>query len=454
MRKVLLLLVVVMLLSAGVFAVQGQEVTIPAELPEGITITYWHEWDGAQQEAIDIIINDFNDNNPYGITVEQVYQGNTGGLRDQLTAAITSGELPNLSGAIFADVAQSYYLDGVLVPLDAYYNDATWGFSAEEQADLNQDLLNINRIQGEPYNGQLLAWPIGVSGTILSVNLDMLSALGYDAPPTTFEEFHDIACAANEMTGANGEDVMGFPFRINNFDLYSFALSMGAQVYDPETGYYNFTDEGFISTLQFFQDLMAEGCAYVPETAFQNTQHFAYSLNPMAVGSSVGVPFIRSDIAASVEAGGVEIENWTNTTTPWTDGNRTLQVSMRSIGMFVSTPEEQLATWLFIKHMASPASQVTWTEYAQYQPYTTSGLEALTDEWLAENPQFASVRELMLSDDVRIWSAPAIPVASQVNQLLNEMITEVVVNGADPTEAATEAEEAARDIVDEMMADM
>ena len=448
MRKVLLLVLVMMLMSA--FAAQGQEVTIPAELPEGTTITYWHEWDGAQQEAIDIIINDFNENNAYGITVEQVYQGNTGGLRDQLTAAITSGELPNLSGAIFADVAQSYYLDGVLVPLDAYYNDPTWGFTAEEQADLNQSLLDINRIQGEPYNGQLLAWPIGVSGTILSVNLDMLSALGYDAPPATFEEFHDIACAANEMTGANGEDVMGFPIRLNNFDLYSFALSNGAQVYDPETGYYNFTDEGFISTLQFFQDLLAEGCAYIPETAFQNTQHFAYSLNPMAVGSSVGVPFIRSDIAASVEAGGAEIANWTNTTTPWTEGNRTLQVSMRSIGMFVSTPEEQLATWLFIKHMASTASQVTWTEFAQYQPYTTSGLEALTEEWLAENPQFASVRELMLSDDVRIFSAPAIPVASDVNNLLNEMITEVVVNGADPTEAATEAEEAAREIVDEM----
>src|SRR5690606_6117399 len=102
------------------------------------------------------------------------------------------------------------------------------------------------------------------------------------------------------------------------------------------------------------------------------------------------------------------------------------------------------------KHMASPASQVTWTEYAQYQPYTTSSLEALTDEWLAENPQFASVRELMLSDDVRIWSPPAIPVATDVNNLLNEMITEVVVNGADPTEAATAAEEEAREIVDDM----
>lgn len=454
MRKVLLLALVIMLLSVGAVTAQGPAITIPSELPEGITITYWHEWDGAQQTAIDIIINDFNENNPYGITVEQVYQGNTGGLRDQLTAGITSGQLPNLSGAIFADVAQSYYLDGVIVPLDAYYNDPTWGFSEEEKADLNQSLLDINRIQGEPFNGQLLAWPIGVSGVILSVNLDMLDALGFDGAPTTFEAFREVACAANEMTGPNGEDVMGFPIRINNFDLYSFVLSNGGEVYDPATGYYTFTNEGFVNTLQFFQDLYNDGCAYIPETAFQNTQHFAYSLNPMAVGSSVGVPFIRSDIAASVAAGGSEINNWINTTTPWTDGNRTLQVSMRSIGMFVSSPEQQLATWLFIKHMASPASQVTWTEYAQYQPYTTSGLEALTDEWLAENPQFASVRELLLSDDVRIWSPPAIPVASNVNNLLNEMLTSVLTGGADPAEAAAEAEAEANALVDDMKADM
>lgn len=450
MRKIVFVLLLTLVLSVGVTSAQTAPFEIPDTLPEGITVTYWHEWDRAQQEAIDIIINDFNENNEWGITVEQVYQGNTGGLRDQLTAAITSGSLPNLSGAVFADVAQSYYLDGVIVPLDAYYNHPIWGFSEEEIADLNQDLLDINRIQGEPFNGQLLAWPIGVSGVVLSVNMEMLGELGYDAPPATFEEFREIACAANELTGPNGEDVFGFPIRINNFDWYSFVLSNGGYVFDEETGYYNFTNEGAIGALQFLQDLYNEGCAYIPETAFQNTQHFAFGLNPMAVGSSVGVPFIKADI----ESSGSGIENWINTTTPWTDGNRTLQVSMRSIGMFVSSPEQQLATWLFIKHMASTPSQVTWTEYAQYQPYTTSGLEGVSEEFLAENPQFGSIRELLLSGEVRIWSPPALPVSADVNALLNEMITSVLTGGADVAEAAAAAEEEAKELVDEMMADM
>ncbi|MAS33029.1 MAG: hypothetical protein CL610_03415 [Anaerolineaceae bacterium] len=449
-RLLILVLIATLMLGVGAASAQITEVEIPAELPEGITITYWHEWDGAQQEAIDIIINDFNENNEYGITVEQVYQGNTGGLQDQLTTGIVSGELPNLSGAIFATNAQSYYLDGVLVPLDPYYNDPTWGFGEEELADLNQDLLDINRISGEPFGGQLLAWPIGISANVLSVNLEMLGELGYENPPASFEEFREVACAANELTSADGGDVQGFPIRTSASDLYSFVVSNGGQMFDEETMQYDFTNEGFINTLQFFQDMYNEGCAYLPDGPFVNTADFAFGLNPMAVGSSVGVPFIKGDI----EESGSGIENWVNTTVPWSEGNRTLQVYMRSIGMFVSSPEEQLATWLFIKHMASTASQVTWTEYAQYQPYTFSGLENLSEEFLANNTQFGSVREILLGGDVNIWSEPTLASQPEVTPLVEELIVSVLTGGADVAEAAAEAEAEANEILEETMADM
>jgi ABC-type glycerol-3-phosphate transport system substrate-binding protein len=92
-------------LVALMFAVgfAGADVSIPDALPMGLTIDYWHEWDGAQADAMTQIIDDFNGSNEWGITVEQVYQGNTGGLIDQLSTGIVSGELPNLSGAVFTN---------------------------------------------------------------------------------------------------------------------------------------------------------------------------------------------------------------------------------------------------------------------------------------------------------------------------------------------------------------
>lgn len=443
MRKSLFVLALVALFAMS-FVVSAQD-DLSSVDPTGQTITYWHEWDGAQQEAIDIIINDFNANNEWGITVEQVALGSSGSVRDQISAGITTGELPNLSGATFVNDAMGYYLDGVLVPLDQYYYDPTWGFTEEEIADLDQNLLDGNRANIGPFEGDLLAWPIGLSLNVLSVNMDMLAELGFDAPPATLEEFRAVACAAAELEGPNGEDVQGFPIRTSGTDLYSFIIANGGQIFDTEADAYDFTNDAFIEVGQFFQDLYNDGCAYVPDGPFVNTADFAFGLNPMAVGSTAGVPFINGDI----ESSGSGIETWINTTVPWTEGNRILQTSLRSLGVFVSTPEQQLATWLFIKHLASTQSQVTWTELTQYQPYTQSGLEGLSEEFLASAPQFNSIYEARLDPNISLWSPAVHQRSFQASQTLDTFIANITVGGMDVMEAAQTAQDDANQIYQE-----
>jgi multiple sugar transport system substrate-binding protein/sn-glycerol 3-phosphate transport system substrate-binding protein len=444
-KRMMLMVVLILALAAPLTMAQDDLESVD---PSGQTVVYWHEWDGAQLEAIQAIVDSFNTNNEWGITVELVAQGNTSGLANQMSAAITSGELPSLTGGVFASTAQSYYLDGVLVPLDAYYDSAAWGFSDDEKADLNQGLLDVNRIPGEGFDGQLLSWPIGLSANVLSVNLQMLEALGFDAAPTTLDEFRAVSCAAAEMTGPNGEDVQGFPIRTNMGDLESFIASQGGQIFDYETNTFSFTSDEAIAVLTFFQDLYNDGCAYVPDGPFVNTADFAFALNPMAAGSSSGVPFINGDI----EASGSGITNWINTTMPWSEGNRTLQAFLRSIAVITSTPEEQLATWLFIKHMASPESQDVWTTKTFYQPYSTTGLNQLTQEFLDANPQFTAVRDVLLDPEVTIYSSPAVLGYNDVaNNIVPNMMAEILTGGRDVMEAAAEAEEIANEAVADAM---
>lgn len=427
----------------------GADVSIPDELPMGLTIDYWHEWDGAQAEAMNIILDDFNSNNEWGITVEQVYQGNRRELISQLSTGIVSGELPNLSGAVFTNNAMGYYLDGVLVPLDAYMEHPVWGFDDMEMENLNHSSLAINRVPFEPFNDQLLAWPVGMSANVLSVNLGMLAGLGHDGPPTDLASFREVACAANELSGAAGEDVQGFPLRTSSNDMYSFIVANGGYIYDEMAGGYNFTNEKAIEVLQFFQDLYADGCAYIPDGPYVNTADFAFGLNPMAVGSSVGVPFIKKDM----EASGSDI-NWVNTTVPWSGDNRTLQVYQRSMGMFVSSQEKQLATWLFLKHLASPASQVLWTEYAQYQPYTRAGLEGLSEEFLTANTQFNNIREVLLDSGINLWSEPVLVGSDRIRPVVEEMIANITTGGMDVMEAAEAAGAEANEIIAEAQEEM
>jgi sn-glycerol 3-phosphate transport system substrate-binding protein len=414
--------------------------------PTGVNIVYWHEWDEAQSVGINAVIDLFEAQNEWGITVEQVPLGTSGTVRENMSTGIVSGELPNLVGATFVNDAQNYYLEGVLVPLDTYYDHPVYGLTEEEAASINQAFLDINRPANAPFDSQLLAWPVGMSAVVLSVNMDMLGELGFDEPPADLETFREVACAANELTSADGGDVQGFPVRASALDMWSFMRSQGGIVFDAEAGAYVITDENSIATLQFFQDLFNEGCAYLPEGDFDNTADFAFGLNPMAVGSSVGVPFIQNDINES----GSGIENWVNTTMPWSEGNRMIVPSLRGVGIIEGTPEENLAAWLFVKFWATnPEAQVAWTEAAQYQPYNTVTREALSQEFLDANPQFTSVFEALGDENINVWTPPAHPSSFDVVDAFEEMLVNVLTGGADVAEAAAEAEAAMNEIYQE-----
>lgn len=435
--KKLIIFTLMMALLVSIGLVNAQDDALADVDPTGAVITYWHEWDGEQQVGIDAVIDAFEASNEWGITVEQVELSSSRTISENMSTGIVSGELPNLAGNAFIGNVQNWYLDGVIVPLDVYYDHPEYGFSEEELAPLNQSLLDINRPAIAPYDGQLLAWPIGMSANVMSVNLGMLTELGFDGPPTDLEGFREVACAANELTSSEGGDVQGFPVRSSTQDMWSFMVAQGGVVFDAEADRYHITDDASIATLQFFQDLFNEGCAYLPDGPYVNTADFAFGLNPMAVGSSVGVPFIQGDIDDS----GSGIDNWVNTTVPWSEGNRIIQPSLRGVTIVQSTPEENLATWLFIKFWATNIdAQVAWTEGAQYQPYNNATRDALSQEFLDANPQFTSIFNALGDEGISIWSPPSHPSSRDVGDVFEELIINILTGGADVAEAAAEAE--------------
>lgn len=440
MHKKLITAVLLLALALGVGFASAQSDLGDVD-PTGQTIVYWHEWNEAQSVAINQIIENFNSTNAYGITVTTVAQGTTGNMLGAMSTAITGGGLPNLVGG-FSNNAQSWYLDDVSFALDPYINDETWGFTEDEMADINFELIDrFNRVHSEPFGGQLLAWPIGMSANVMSVNLGMLAELGFDGPPTSLEQFREVACAASEFTNASGDDVLGFPIRLSFDDTVSFIINQGGTIFDDENLEFTFNNDATIAVMTFFQELINDGCAYVPETNFSNTADFAYSRNPMAVGSTAGVPFILNDSRAANEAGDTGVADWVNTTPPWTEGNRNLTIFFRSIVPLTSTPEAQLATWLFIKHMASTESQVIWTETTQYFPYTTSGLEGLSEEFLGNNPQFDDIRALLLDESIIQFGAPQYLGVRESIAPFESMLANILTGGQDVATAVAAAED-------------
>jgi multiple sugar transport system substrate-binding protein len=384
------------------------------------------------------IVEAFNSTNEYGITVEALAQGSYNDIRELMNAAIISGELPNLTAA-YANDAASYALDGAVVDLNTYVNDPTWGLTDEQLADFNGDLLTFNSPVGEPFNGALLAWPHQSSGQVFVVNTTMLAELGYDAPPATIEEFREVSCAAAASTGPNGEDVQGFPITTDASMFETFVAAHGGNIFDGTA--YNFQSEPVLAALSLYAELYAEGCAYIPAERFAEQTDFALSLNPYFVSSTAGFTFIQQ---AYVDNGATY--DWTVTTLPSTEGNRTLQVYIPSIAMIPSTPEAQLASWLFLKHLIAPDMAVAWSAGTGYFNPVPSTSEIMGEESFGVPeifPYFAAANDLVNSPDVSLYSGPNVPSYGSIRGFVSEAIANVTSNGIAVEDAAATLQAAA-----------
>jgi ABC-type glycerol-3-phosphate transport system substrate-binding protein len=423
MRK-LLLVVVVVALALSIGGVSAQDKYSGVD-PTGVKLTYWHQYSKVQQETIEALVAKFNESNEYGITVEAIAQGGYNDIRDLMNAAIISGELPNLVAGYQSD-ALSYYGDDAALDLYPLIDDATFGYSADDMAKLNQGILSIDVFKDE--GGVMLAWPNQVSASVQAINMDMLAALGFDAAPEDYDTFKAISCAA-----AQAEGTQGYPITLGSSEFENFLASMGATIFAD--GKWDFTSDAAIAAFQLYADLYSEGCAYIPEEAYQNTKDFAYGLNPMANTSTAGIPFIISDMGVNETENDVAMPNWLVTTTPWTDDNRTIQLYVPSIVVVPATPEEEVASWLFLKFLSSAESQITWTTATSYFPINLEAAQSLGD-FEAQNPYFAQANAIIADPGIRIYSSPPVISYNAVRDLVAAALADVTSNGRDVTEVA------------------
>ena len=394
--------------------------------PSGVTVTYWHQYNSPSQLAtVTGLVNAFNAGNPYGITVNAIAQGNYNDIRTAMNNASISGDLPNLVAG-FNNDALSYDLDGAMVDLTPYYNDVKWGYAGDAGAEINQNIINGFRYE----DGRLLGWVNQVSANVLAVNSGMLSALGFEAAPATLAQFKEVACAAatSDLTGAEGGNVQGFPIVADASQFESFVASIGGSIWAE--GAWNFTNEQSVAVLQLMADMYKEGCAYIPQERFGNTNDFARGLNPMALGSSAGIPIIMGGI----ESAGNVVENWTVTVTPpLAEGEKgALQLFTPGIMMGAGTPEEQLASWIFLRFFTQADVSQQWAEAMSFFPVNLTAAANLTPA----NPYFGTINDLIASDAVSIYLSPQQLSYGAIREILATGIADVTSGGLDVMEVA------------------
>jgi multiple sugar transport system substrate-binding protein len=399
-RVVALVLVVALMLGlAPIVGAQGGEFVATFDLPvepasegslagvdpSGQTVVYWHQHSSDREEALNEMVAAFNEGNPWGITVEASNQGGYGDIYQKMIAGIASGELPNLVVA-YQNQSATYQLDEVLADMDVFVNDAQWGYNEAEQADFFQGFF-VQDIS--PQFGIRLGFPPNRSMEVLYVNLDALAELGYEAPPTTWTEFGEMVCAWTN----SAEGRMGYSVRTDASFIAAASFALGGDVFDYENDEYNYTGEETVYALEAMHSLLAEGCVNTIAERYGDQNDFGNSINLFYIGSSSGLPFVRSAIEES-EAGSF---NWTVAPIPYADlgaEGPTQNVYGASVSIPASTPEEDLAAWLFVRWMSESEQQARWARVSNYFPVRASSAAGLGD-YFADNPQFEAAFNML-----------------------------------------------------------
>jgi len=443
MKKILSVVLVVLVLSIS-FA-QAQDMMYEGVDPSDQTVVYWHQYseDSAQSATMAALIEEFNSTNEYGITVEGVYQGSYGPIEDLMNTAILSGELPNLVAG-YANAAAGWANEGVVVDINGLLNDAEWGIPEDEQANLNFNMLDVNQLDFAPFDGMRVAWANQNSMNVLYSNIDMIEELGFERrAPATLEEFEEISCAA----GAS-EMYQGYPLDTGISHYESFLAANGGVIFDSETGQYVFDSAENIATMEMFTRMLENNCAYLFAERFQNTLNFSQGITPFAVGSSAGIPFNVAD----AEAAG-NTDEWVVTALPGIEGVApSINLFVPSQVILTSSPEAEVATWLFVKFLAGSDAQLAWSGSTGYFSIRNDVEVTEADFTEPRMPfaRFIEVAAVLADENVTVYASPGLPSYSAVRGIVPNTISEVVNGDAEVADALAELNEEANDLHDEL----
>lgn len=356
----------------------------PALDLSGTTISYWHPYNEGdpRKDAMDAIVEAFNAGNEFGITVEALGQASYSDIEDKVNAGIQSGDLPDIAQA-YTSALNNWDMVEVVVDLEPLIYDSVYGLTGEEVADIYPSVLE----SGLSADGKRLGWPMSQSANAVVYNFTWAQELGFDSPPTTPEEFKEQVCAAAEanLTDDNpdndgGTGMVWYPSTSN---LLSYVHAFGGDLLNDEGTAYEFNTPEVKAAAMYINELRDAGCTFETESYPNPEQGERLAL--VTLSSTSGLKYYGYAFADA----GNETDVWGFLPAIGPDGGRGTDAYTQTVGVFKSTPEREMASWLFIKYLTSPTNQAAWIEASGYLPTQYSVADMLTD-YIAEVPQYQS----------------------------------------------------------------
>ncbi len=395
---------------------------VPTEPTE---VTFWHSISGEKEAVLKSIVDNYNagPGAEIGVTVNPIYQGSYEDFSTKLAASIQSDDVENLpdivqlsSKGIF-DVKDSKYLYSVqnLIDKDPEGID-TASFNAASAAYCT-------------YNGGLLGVPFSTSSIMLYYNKDHFAEAGLDPenPPKTLEE---LAAAVDKLTVRNGNKIerYGLGTKLRFFILGTWVPSLGEghAMFNQDNGrtgipdQITMTKDGSLETiLTEWNKVLATGGVEYTDAGPNSSFLSGYYSMMFASSSSLTNILAQTEGNGSMHLGVSEIVKVNDSCTSATG------IGGSALYMFDRANENSLlATWDFVKYLATPEVSADWFMNTGYYPMNMKALESDGVKALvAQYPQYDIINTILTnSAGYTDYTEPWIPSFTDTDNLIQDEI--------------------------------
>jgi multiple sugar transport system substrate-binding protein/sn-glycerol 3-phosphate transport system substrate-binding protein len=269
-------------------------------------------------------------------------------------------------------------------------NDPVFGMSKADQEDFfpgffAQDVFPLD-------GNQRLGLAPNRSMEVMYYNIDWLKELGYETVPATPELFKEAACKAATMpfskaTVANTG--IGYELSVDASRFASWTFAFGGDVYDSASAQFTYNSDAAVAAMTFLQDLFKSGCAKLVTEDYGDQTDFGNGTLLFAVGSSSGLPFYGSATDEGAK------HAWSVAALPHTTADPKMNVDGASVSIPKSTPERELAAWLFVKYYTSAPVNAACAKASGYFPVKESIADEVTAEFAGNKDAYATAISLL-----------------------------------------------------------
>ena len=389
------------------------------------TISFWHSMGGVNGQAIDTLVQKFNDENEYGITVEAEYQGSY----DDALNKLKSAQIGNRG----ADLVQVYEIgtrfmieSGWIVPMQSMVN-------ADEY---DTSVLEPNLAAYYTINDMLYSMPFNSSTPLMYYNKDMFDAAGITEIPDSLEA---IAQIDDKLLDSGAQEVMSLG--IYGWFFEQFIGKQGLEYANNGNGRTEaatavaFDENGAAANiLNEWKNLYDLGYApNVGKGGDAGLADFSAGKSAITLGSTASLKQILQDVDGKFE---VETAYFPKVKSTDEGG-----VSIGGASLWAldnNDPKKLRATWEFVKFLISPESQAFWNAETGYFPVNVDAHdEDVFKENIEKYPQFETAID-QLHDSAPQYAGALLSVFSEARAIVESEI-ESMLNGNETVDEAVDS---------------